>query len=166
VQDEARKEVSEAAEGGELKEGRTPRLKLTEMVFKEAMRLYPPVYIIPREAIEDVVIGEYTIKKGATVQIAVSVIQRDPRWFEDPTRFQPARFAAEESFRRGAYMPFGAGPRACIGRSLAMMEGPLTLASVLKRCRFRPADPTKEIQTEVQVSLHPKGGLDIVVEPV
>jgi cytochrome P450 len=166
VQDEARKEALEAAGDGELDEGCLPRLKRAEMAFKEAMRLFPPVYVIPREAKEDIVVGDYAIKKGGLVQIAVAVIQRDPRWFEDPARFHPARFEAEESIRRGAYLPFGAGPRACIGRSFAMMEGTLALASVLRRCSFRPADPRKEVQTEAQVSLHPKGGLDIVVEPV
>lgn len=166
VQEEARREVLEAAAGGELSAESLPKLKLTEMTLKEAMRLYPPAYVIPREAVEDVVIGGHTIKKGVTVQIAVYVIQRDARWFEEPLKFRPARFAAEESMRRGAYLPFGAGPRACVGRGFAMMEGTLALASILRRCRVRPADPAREVEMEVQVSLHPKGGLPIVAEAV
>jgi cytochrome P450 len=166
VQEEVRREVlnvlGEQAPGPES----LPALKHVEMTFKEAMRLYPPVYVIPREAVEDVDIGGYRVKKGATVHIATYVMHRDGRFFDEPLRFRPSRFASEDSIKRGAYLPFGAGPRACIGRTFAMMEGTLALASLLQRYRVKPVDPAKDVEVEVQVSLHPKGGLPILVEEV
>ncbi|HZF50769.1 MAG TPA: cytochrome P450 [Polyangiaceae bacterium] len=166
VQEEARKEVIEALGDAPPTAESAPRLKLTEMIFKEALRLYPPVYIVPREAKEDVVIGGYRVKRGATVHVASFVIQRDARWFEDPLTFRPRRFEAEETFRRGAFLPFGAGPRACIGRGFAMMEGTLALACLLKRFRVGLPDPSKEAEMEAQVSLHPKGGLRVTLHEI
>ncbi len=166
VQEEARKEVIEALGDAPPTAESAPRLKLTEMIFKEALRLYPPVYIVPREAKEDVVIGGYRVKRGATVHVASFVIQRDARWFEDPLTFRPRRFEAEETFRRGAFLPFGAGPRACIGRGFAMMEGTLALACLLKRFRVGLPDPSKEAEMQAQVSLHPKGGLRVTLDAI
>jgi cytochrome P450 len=166
VQEEARKEIKEALGDALPTAESVPRLKLTEMIFKEALRIYPPVYILPREAKEDVVIGGKRVKKGATVHVATFVIQRDARWFHDPLRFQPRRFEAEDAIRRGAFLPFGAGPRACIGRGFAMMEGTLALARLLQRVRVGLKDPSKEVEMEAQVSLHPKGGLRVTVDPI
>lgn len=166
VQEEARKEVIEALGDAPPTAESAPRLKLTEMIFKEALRLYPPVYIVPREAKEDVVIGGYRVKRGATVHVASFVIQRDARWFEDPLTFRPRRFEAEETFRRGAFLPFGAGPRACIGRGFAMMEGTLALACLLKRFRVGLPDPSKEAEMAAQVSLHPRGGLRVTLHEI
>jgi cytochrome P450 len=166
AQAEARKEILEALGRDPPTAESLPKLKLTEMIFKEALRLYPPAYILPRETREEVVIGGYRLKRGATVHVATFVIQRDARWFPDPLQFQPRRFEAEDAIRRGAYLPFGAGPRACIGRGFAMMEATLALACLLKRFRLGLPDPLKEAEMEAQVSLHPKGGLRVTLEEI
>ena len=134
------------------------------MVFKEAMRLYPPAYVLPRQAIEDVEIGGYFVSKGAMVQVLPYLIQRDSRWYEQPLAFNPRRFEQEASFRRGIYLPFGAGPRACIGRAFALMEGAVVLSRLLARVRILPSRSGRETQMEAQVSLHPKGGLPLFIE--
>jgi cytochrome P450 len=125
AQAEARKEILEALGEEPPTAESLPKLKLTEMIFKEALRLYPPAYILPRETKEEVVIGGYRLKRGATVHVATFVIQRDARWFPEPLRFQPRRFEAEDAIRRGAYLPFGAGPRAADLQVCRMKNGDL-----------------------------------------
>jgi len=166
AQEEARSEIREVLGDEPPSAESLPRLKLTEMIFKEALRLYPPVYVVPREAKEDVAISGYRVKKGATIHVSTFVIQRDARWWSDPLAFKPRRFEAEDAIRRGAFLPFGAGPRACIGRGFAMMEATLALACLLKRFRVALPDPSKEAEMEAQVSLHPKGGLRVAVEEI
>jgi cytochrome P450 len=142
-----------------------PRLQRATWAFKEALRLYPPAYILSRESVEEVTVAGHRIPRGSHVQVVPFVTQRDGRWFEAPEAFRPARFAAEDAFRRGSYLPFGMGPRACIGRALAMMEAPLALALILRRYRFSPAPGAGPVEMEAQVSLHPKGGLRLAVAP-
>lgn len=133
-----------------------PKLRRVEHAVLEAMRLYPPAYLLPREAIEDVEISGHTIPRDAQVTLLVYVTQRDTRWFDAPTEFRPERFENEASFERGAYLPFGLGPRACIGRTFAMTEAVCVLARILSRFELRATGP---VEPEAQVSLHPKGGL-------
>jgi cytochrome P450 len=159
----ARREVLEVTAGGPLGAAHLPRLSFVEAVFKEAMRLYPPAYLLPREAIEDVTIGGYDVPRGAIVHVALYVTHHDARWFPDPEAFVPARFEAEDSFPKGAYLAFGAGPRGCIGRGFAMMEGVAALASIVRRVDLHVVqDP---VEMEAQVSLHPLGGLRLGVTP-
>jgi cytochrome P450 len=98
---------------------------LAERVFKEAMRLNPPVYAVMREAAEDMVIGGAAVPKGAAFNIAIRAALRDPRHWPDPERFDPDRFLpeAEAARSRHAYIPFGVGGHRCIGAGLAMQEG-------------------------------------------
>ncbi|MCS7001847.1 MAG: cytochrome P450 [Dehalococcoidia bacterium] len=125
-------------------QGRTPtyedlaRLPYTQQVLKEAMRLYPPAYIFGREAMREVVIDDLVIPKGALVYISPWLMHRRPDLFPDPETFNPDRFAgnAERGWPRLAYLPFGAGPRVCIGNHFAMMEGHLILATIGQRVRF------------------------------
>jgi cytochrome P450 len=164
IQDEARDEVQVVL--GERAPGPSdvPSLRLAERSFKEAMRLYPPAYVVPREAKEDVEIGGFALAKGTLVQIVPYLIQRDARWFDEPLAFRPRRFEREDSFHRGAYLPFGAGPRACIGRGFALMEGALVTARLLQRVRLVRPPSAPPVEMEAQVSLHPKGGLRLRVE--
>ncbi|MDC0743552.1 cytochrome P450 [Polyangium mundeleinium] len=125
-----------------------PRLALCAQAFKEALRLYPPIYLFARESVEDVVIGRYHVPAGTSVYIAPYMIHRDPALYPDPERFDPARFTpeAEAARPRLAWMPFGAGPRVCVGAAFAHLEGTLVLATLLQRFRFervedRPVDP-------------------------
>jgi cytochrome P450 len=164
LQEQIRREVDEVLGGAAPTPETLPRLPQATMAFKEAMRLYPPAYMVPREAGEDVEIGGYPISRGSTVHIVPYVTQRDPRWFDEPDAFRPERFAKEDAIHRGAYLPFGMGPRACVGRAMAMMEGPVALAVLLQRYRLRPAPGAGPVQMEAQVSLHPKGGLRMAIE--
>jgi cytochrome P450 len=142
-----------------------PRLRGVEMAFKEAMRLFPPVYFFSREVASTVEIGGCTMQPGGQVFLCPYLTQRDPRWFPDPTRFDPWRFTPENEQRRPAcaWFPFGAGPRACIGRGFSLMEGTLIFATLLQRCRLEPVPGQGEPAVECQLSLHPRGGTRLSV---
>jgi cytochrome P450 len=139
-----------------------PKLTYTEMVLRESMRLYPPAPGFAREPVEDVTIGEYTVPKGSLVSIITTALHRDKRFFPDPDRFDPERFAAGwmERLPRYAYLPFGGGPRVCIGNNFAMMEARLILATLAQRWRFTLA-PNQDVKAIQLVTLRPKGGLRV-----
>ncbi len=124
--------------------GRTPtysdlvQLPYTLQVFKETMRLYPPAYAIVRVALRDQEIAGYPIRKGQTVIMSPYTLHRKAEYFPDPDRFDPERFTPENEKKlpRLAYIPFGAGPRICIGNHFALMEGHLMLATFAQRVIF------------------------------
>jgi cytochrome P450 len=134
-----------------------PQLPYTEMVVREAMRLYPPAPGFAREPTEDVTIGGYDVPKGSLVTVNTYTMQRDERFFPDAERFDPERFAAgwETRIPRYAYLPFGGGPRMCIGSGFAMMEARLILATVAQRWRLT-LDPDVEIEPAQVVTLRPR----------
>jgi cytochrome P450 len=115
-----------------------PRLRYTEWVVQEAMRLYPPGYTLGREAIADCHLGGYHIPAGCTLFMSPWVMHRDPRFFAEPEAFRPERWDNDLLGRlpRIVYFPFGAGPRRCIGDSFALMEVTLILATLAQRFRF------------------------------
>ena len=121
------------------------RLKQTEAVLLEAMRLYPPAWSIGRESIVDVEVGGYRLPKGSTFFISQWVTHRDPAFFPEPERFLPERWAGDAQRRlpRFAYFPFGGGPRICIGNRFAMMEATLILAALARRFSFATTPETK-----------------------
>jgi cytochrome P450 len=113
-----------------------PQLPYTLQVIKESMRLYPPAWVLnTREASEAATVGEYEIPKGTHIFISQYVMHRQARFFPEPERFDPARWTPEfeASLPKFAYMPFGGGPRVCIGNSFAMMEAQLLLATIAAR---------------------------------
>jgi cytochrome P450 len=131
-------------------------------VIKESQRLFPAVYFMSREAHEPVDVGGFLLPKGAQVHLVPYICHHDDRWWHEPERFDPERFLPEResAIRTGAYFPFGAGPRACIGKSFALMEAQIILAALLSR--YRLALDQEDPVPETQVSLHPKGGLKII----
>jgi cytochrome P450 len=135
-------------------------------IFKEAMRLYPPAYIMGRRAYRDVEIGPYSIPKGQLVFLNIAGIHRKPDLFPSPDAFDPDRFAndAEKSWPKHAYMPFGAGPRICIGNHFALMEAQIVLATLLQRVRLDMISQAP-VRTETLVTLRPKGGLPMRAAP-
>jgi cytochrome P450 len=143
-----------------------PKLKYAEMVALEAMRLYPPAYVIGREALIDLDIGGYHVPKGTTMLMPAWVIHRDARWYDEPERFRPERWGEErmKSMPKFAYFPFGGGPRVCIGQQFAMMELALILATIGQRFRFR-IKPGATVQPLAFFTLRPATGIPGVIEP-
>jgi cytochrome P450 len=137
-----------------------PQLPYTEMVVRESMRLYPPAPGVAREPIEDVRIGGYVVPRGSLLSVNTFAMHRDRRFFDDPERFDPGRFAAgwEEHIPRYAFLPFGGGPRVCIGNGFAMMEARLILAAVVRRWRLS-LEPDQEIVPAQLVTVRPKHGI-------
>lgn len=141
-------------------------LRFTEMVALESMRLYPPAYTIGREAVRDCQIGPWHIKRGLTVLMPQWVVQRDPRFFTDPDKFQPERWA-EESIKRlpkFAYFPFGGGPRSCIGNTFAMIEMVLVLAIIAQRFVFT-LKPGRQVRPWPTFTLRPDPGVPAIMTP-
>jgi cytochrome P450 len=141
-----------------------PRLEYTGMVLAESMRLYPPAWAMGREALEDVSIGPYRLRKGTMIFFSQYIMQRDPRWYPDPLSFRPERHTAEAKAARPrfAYFPFGGGGRQCIGESFAWMEATLALATIAQRCRLELV-PGQRIELQPKITLRPKDGIKAVV---
>lgn len=142
-----------------------PRLPCTRMVIDEALRLYPPAWIVARRATAAEQFGEYEVPAGGAVVVSPWVTHRHPEFWDDPERFDPSRFdpVKAERHHRYAYFPFGGGPRQCIGNTFALMEAQLILAAVMQRYRLRLA-PGQTVEPEALVTLRPKRGLRMFVE--
>jgi cytochrome P450 len=140
------------------------QLPYTEMVVKEAMRLYPAAWAVSREATEDVQLREVVIPKGSVAGLMLYSAHHDARWFPEPEKFDPERFSPERehTIPRYAYLPFGAGPRVCIGNSFALMEARLLLATIAQRYTLALA-PGQTVQTLARITLIPKGGLPMTM---
>lgn len=148
--------------------GRTPtyqdlrELPYTDMIIKEAMRLYPPAYFIGRMAIEDTTLGDYVVPKGTQVSIATFAAHRDPRWWKNPDAFIPERWAEKDDRPKHAYLPFGAGPRVCIGNTFASLEARILLATLAQKFRLQLPQGAV-VKTDPLITLRPKGPLKMRV---
>lgn len=142
-----------------------PALGFCQRVFKEAMRMYPPIYFFGRVSIAPVRVGAYDLPRGTVVLMSPLSLQHRPEIWPDPERFDPSRFepAAEEARHRQAYLPFSAGPRICIGNHFALMEGPLVLATLLARADLEMAT-SAPVEPELSATLRPKGGVPMRVK--
>ena len=142
------------------------RLPVTRAVLKEAMRLYPPAPIISRRAAEDVELGGQTIRAGTFIVVPIFAVHRHRQLWEDPDRFDPERFTPEREakYARTQFMPFGFGPRTCIGGTFAMMEATALLATLVRRVRFE-WDGVHAPEPVSRVTLRPKGGMPLKVWP-
>jgi cytochrome P450 len=141
------------------------RLSYTSMVVEEAIRLYPPVWILTREAVEDDVIDGYPIQGGTDVLISPYTLHRNATFWTDPEKFDPERFDPEQvrARQRYSYLPFGAGPRVCVGSHLGMAEAVLVTAMVARDLRLRLA-PGYRVVPEAMLSLRVRDGLPMTVE--
>jgi cytochrome P450 len=130
----------------------------------EAMRLYPPAYGMGREAIRPTEIAGHAIAPGLIVIVPIWVVHRDARWFPDPEAFRPERWsdAATRQLPRFAYLPFGGGPRQCIGNAFAMMEAVLLLSTIAQRFRLTLV-PGQRITPTPYVTLRPEPGVWMVL---
>jgi cytochrome P450 len=140
------------------------RLPYTTMVIQEAMRLYPPVWGLPRKALEADVIDGFSVPAGADVMICPYTLHRHPGFWPEPDAFLPERFETMETGRRHryAYIPFGAGPRVCVGSHLGMLEATLVAAMVARRFRLELVGDAVP-QPEAMLSLRVRGGLPMRV---
>lgn len=141
------------------------RLPYTAAVIAESMRLYPPVYVIGREATDDLELGGYRVKRGYTVLMSQWVNHRDPRYFPEPEEFRPERWenGLAKRIPKFAYYPFGGGQRLCVGSSFALMEAAIILAAVGQRYRFT-LDPDAVIGIKPQITLLPANGIPATLE--
>ena len=142
-----------------------PKLVYTRQVIDETMRLYPPAYALSRYGNGADVIGGYAIPPNSMVTLCPFITHRLPEFWPNPQKFDPERFAPANSAdrHRFVYLPFGAGPRQCIGTSFALTEGVLVAAAMAQRFRLRmPGDYTAELSP--QITLHPKGGMPLKFE--
>lgn len=163
---EARLHAEVDALGGRLPAaGDVPRLAFVERALAESMRLYPPAWGIGRRAVQPHPAGAFTVPAGGLVAMSAYVVQRDPRFWPDPERFDPDRFLPEARAARPrfAYFPFGGGARQCIGESFAWMEGVLLLATLAQRWRFRLA-PGARVEPQPLITLRPRYGVRMAVE--
>jgi cytochrome P450 len=137
-----------------------PRLPYVDQVVREGIRLYPAAYAFGREALVDCELGGYTIRRGQTVLLSQWVMHRDPRFWDNPERFEPERWepARAAKIPKYAYFPFGGGPRVCIGNYFATIEAALLLAGIARRFRMErvEAEPVRPLP---RLTLHPDRGI-------
>ena len=142
------------------------RLTYTEMVLREAMRLYPPVWVIGRRALAPFRMGNYELPAETNVVMSQLITHRDAKYFPEPERFDPDRWRPNDprnlSLPRFAYFPFGGGPRVCIGAGFSMMEAVLLLATIAQKFKLTLV-PGQSIEKLPSVTLRPKSGIRVVL---
>ena len=164
VEERVRAEVRSALDGRTPAVDDLAALPYTRMVIEEAMRLYPPLWAFPRQAIAADKIGGYDIPAGAMFSIIPALTHRMPAFWPDPLRFDPERFTPERVAARPrcAYAPFGGGPRQCIGAEFAVAEAQLIVAMVVQRYRISVL-PSRSFEPIVRVTQRPRLGVPAVV---
>ena len=165
VERELHRELDDVLDGRTPTLEDLPKLRYTEMVFAESLRLYPPAWSVDRIALESYQAGEYTVPQGAVVVLSQYTMHRDPRYFPNPSRFDPLRWTPEEKAKRPkySYFPFGGGNRLCIGEQFAWMEGVLILATLARHWKLRLA-PGQTVRTQPLVTLRPRHGIRMILE--
>ncbi|WP_311774212.1 cytochrome P450 [Nostoc sp. UCD121] len=143
------------------------QLVYTQQIIKESMRLYPPVPLMGREAAVDTQIGDYEIPQGMAIMISQWVMHRHPKYFENPEAFQPERWTQEfeKQLPKGVYIPFGNGPRICIGKGFAQMEAALLLATIAQRFQIDLL-PGYPIVPQPSITLRPENGLKVQLKQI
>lgn len=159
-----KEEIARVTGGGPVAAEHIDKLVLTQQVIKESMRIYPPVPMMSRQAVADATLGDHPIKAGTSVVIPIYVLHRHRARWQDPDLFDPTRFAPDKEARisRYQYMPFGAGPRICIGMAFAMIEATTILATMLQSAAFDVAGGHEPLPV-ARVTLLPKGGMPLRV---
>ena len=159
-------ELAEVLGGRPAQSADLARLPYLKQVVQESMRLYPPVWGIARRCTEEVEFGPWRVPAGAYIAITMYALHRHPQHWPDPERFDPERFAPNRGASRHsyAYLPFSAGPRACIGAGMAMLEIQLVLAQLLQRFRVHPR-PGHPVVPQAVVTLKTRHGLPATLSP-
>jgi cytochrome P450 len=166
VQERLHAEVDQVLAGRTPTVEDLPRLLYTRMVLEESMRLYPPVWILTRRAIQDDEIAGYHIPANTPMLWSAYLSHRHPDFWEKPEQFYPEHFSPELSAKRPrhAYIPFGIGPRVCLGNNFAMTEMQLIIASTVQQYRVSLA-PDYQVEQESFLTLRPKNGVLVSIEP-
>jgi cytochrome P450 len=143
-----------------------PHLVYTRMIIEEAMRLYPAAWGVFRMSLADDIIGGYTIPAGSVIILSPYVMHRTPAYWEQPERFEPERFTPDRLAERPryTYVPFGGGPRQCIGNNFAMMEMQLILAMVAQRYQLQSV-PGQLVEPHIALTLQPRRGVQVTLRP-
>jgi cytochrome P450 len=157
-------EIGRVTGGAPVRSEHVDKLVLVQQVIKESMRLFPPVPLLSRQAVAPVRLGGLDVVPGATVVMPIYAIQRHVKRWENPDAFDPTRFAPEREGKisRYQYLPFGAGPRICIGMAFAMLEATVMLATLVQKARFAPASDADPVPV-ARVTLQPRDGLPLAV---
>jgi cytochrome P450 len=139
-------------------------LPYTERVVKEAMRVYPPVWALTRTALEDFDIGGYHVPAGSPILMSQWVAHHDPRYYDEPDRFDPDRWLDPryKTAPRFIYFPFGGGPRVCIGSSFANAEAALVLSTIAQKFQLRLTS-TAPIEPVPGITLRPRHGVQVTL---
>lgn len=159
VQDQARREVLDVIGTSAPEHAHASDLRYLEQVINETLRLYPPIHLGMRIAAADLGYGGYTIPAGTRVLYSIYLTHRDPRYWPEPAAFDPARFAPEHARQRPPYtfLPFGGGPRNCMGMAFAQVEAKIVLARILQR--YELADAGKRVRLHMGATLEPRPGV-------
>ncbi|MFZ5720739.1 MAG: cytochrome P450 [Pseudomonadota bacterium] len=159
-----REEVAAVAGDATITHAHVERLAFTRQVVQEAMRLYPSLPLMSRMCAKDTEAGGHPVKAGTFVFVPIYAIHRHRRLWRDPDAFDPDRFGPEESAgrHRFAYLPFGGGPRVCIGQAFAMVEAVAILATLVRAVTLEP-DPGHRIRPLMRVSMRPQGGMPMTL---
>lgn len=162
-----RKEINDVVGDSEINFQHIQQLKYTKACFNESMRLYPPVWIFGRKANEDVMMGDYLIKKGTNVLISPYIVHRLPQFWKDADKFIPDRWESEEvqKMDKFAYFPFAAGPRMCIGNNFAIFEADIIMAKVIQHFDFEYLGD-KAPQPFASTILRVTNGLPMRIKPL
>jgi cytochrome P450 len=155
VQENVRKELMSVTDFGSVRVEHYPQLRYLTATVKESMRLYPPVWSLGRQAVKAGILGVNPVTKGTDVWVCIHRLHRDPRWHAQPDEFRPSRWIEDTSPRAFTYLPFGIGPRMCIGQHFAMIEIVLGLATILKQFGFEAATRTPA-QVNPWITLRPR----------
>jgi cytochrome P450 len=163
-QERVRAEVESVVGTSPVEAAHLERLAVTRMVLKEAMRLYPPAPVMTRLAAQTMTLGAERVAAGTLIVIPIFAVHRHRKLWDDPDRFDPERFAPEHEaeYPRTQFMPFGFGPRTCIGGTFAMMEATAILATLVRGARFG-WDGVHAPEPLSRVTLRPKGGMPLEV---
>jgi cytochrome P450 len=153
---------------GPLGWAQLPALPYTRAVVDEALRLYPPAWVITRRALDDDVVDGVAVPAGTLVVLSPWLLHRRPESWPDPLRFDPERFTGNAVQKgtgrgpaRGDYIPFGAGPRLCIGRDVALVQAVLILAALLRGRTVERPHGSAPVRVDALVTLRPRGGLPL-----
>jgi len=159
-------EIDDVLEGRAPELADVPRLRYAEMILAESLRLYPPAWAIGRMAVGAFELGGVRIPAKSICILSPYLVQRDPRWFPDPDKFDPERWTPEarDSRPKFSYFPFGGGTRVCIGERFAWMEGVIVMAAIAQKWKLRLA-PDQHVEPLPLITLRVKNGLLMVPQP-